>query len=161
MRSNRTFDCSRILDFKEEVTRMCKTYNNCVDCPLKKLGLDLNRDCTDIMEMTQASIDAVQNWSDFFPEDFEVGDRVYIKENNYVYPTYYKFIKEFGTENEKVLWCYNKLPQDDQVYTISSINNHPLDDENLAIITRSFPERTDKEFMEVFIVGLNGLTKVL
>lgn len=57
------YDCSKTLDYVHEVARACDKYVSCANgCPL------INRVCTNITNVTQEDIDAVQMWSDEHPE---------------------------------------------------------------------------------------------
>lgn len=57
------YDCSKTLDYVHEVARACDKYVSCSSgCPL------INRVCTNITNVTQEDIDAIQEWSDENPE---------------------------------------------------------------------------------------------
>ena len=57
------YDCSKTLDYVHEVARACDKYVSCGNgCPL------INRVCTNVTNVTQEDIDAVQKWSDEHPE---------------------------------------------------------------------------------------------
>ena len=60
-------DCSNVLNFANEYTRMCEYYTkeaSCDACPLR-----VNADCILVTEVTQESINIVQKWSDEHPHE--------------------------------------------------------------------------------------------
>lgn len=56
------YDCSKVIDCVHEMKRMCGA-NDCPNCPLSRF-----KDCRDINNLTQERIEAVQKWSDEYPE---------------------------------------------------------------------------------------------
>ena len=64
----KTYDCSKVLDYQHEFSRMCKYYDKdplCTGCPLSK-GLLCHNGCT-LDEITEEIISLVQAWSDAHP----------------------------------------------------------------------------------------------
>lgn len=58
-------DCSNLLNFKKERTRMCRSHQDCYKCPLEN---EMSYYCTlenpEIEDITQEAINIVQKWSD-------------------------------------------------------------------------------------------------
>lgn len=152
---SKIIDCNQLINCGNEIVRMCNVCDDCSECPLKDLG---RGNCIDITRLDQNAINLVQEWSDTHPDGFEVGDKVRVKEHGDVYPAFYKFIIEYGTDEEKAFWQYEKFPSKKYTYTISSINEHPRGGIMVAIITRKLDR--DNELMEVYMVGLEGLEKI-
>ena len=55
------YNCNNTLDYAHEVSRLCKTYRGCLDCPLYGLGCEWDH-------ITPEHIKRVQAWSDAHPE---------------------------------------------------------------------------------------------
>lgn len=55
------YNCNNTLDYAHEVSRLCKTYRGCLDCPLYGLGCEWG-------DTTPEHIKRVQAWSDAHPE---------------------------------------------------------------------------------------------
>ena len=65
------YDCSKTLDYKHEIDRVCGMYKYCAEgCPIwSKAG------CIDISDVTQEDIDRLQRWSDEHPESPKLSKR--------------------------------------------------------------------------------------
>lgn len=55
------YNCNNTLEYAHEVSRLCKTYRGCLDCPLYGLGCEWD-------DVTPEHINRVQAWSDAHPE---------------------------------------------------------------------------------------------
>lgn len=57
------YNCNNTKDYAHEVSRMCKTYPNCDECPLSQV-----KPCDSFEGVTAEHIRLVQEWSDANPE---------------------------------------------------------------------------------------------
>ena len=57
------YNCNNTLDYAHGVSRMCKTYPNCEECPLSQV-----KPCDFFEGVTAEHIRRVQAWSDAHPE---------------------------------------------------------------------------------------------
>lgn len=72
------YDCSKTLDYKHELNRVCKMYEQCyLGCPMRIQ----DNSCVGISEITQESIDRLQKWSDENPEEpkLSMRDRAFLE----------------------------------------------------------------------------------
>lgn len=145
----------QIQEFEDKIKRMCKSFDDCKDCPLYSF-----KGCKDTGRALRDSIEIVQAWEEANPETIKLGDIVRIRENyvDFISPRYSKFILKYGTDIEKTFWQYNKLPDKCGEFTVSSIHNHTwIEGRKMAIITR---EELLGDCLEVYVIEASKLEKV-
>lgn len=63
------YDCSKIIDYKHEIDRLCGIMCGCDDCPVNISNDGYRSYCTDLGDISDAHIKALQKWSDTHPEE--------------------------------------------------------------------------------------------